>query len=270
MALAATRHILLLFDIDGTLVHTGGAGRRAMSRAFSETCQVGDVFRDIPLSGRTDTIILSDVLSRCAIPESVELAGRFRATYHRFLEEELARANGCARVLPGVQPLLARLRSDPANTVALLTGNYSNTARLKLEHFGLWENFVCGAFGEDATTREGLVPVAVTRARALGMPPVEPANVVVVGDTPLDVACGRFNASRTIGVATGETPAGELHVAGADLVLESFLDVERFVEFLRALRMDSGRHLSSPSHRPVYGVGDEEQTKHPLDEGFEP
>lgn len=232
MASSATRHILILFDIDGTLVHTGGAGRRAMSRAFSDTCQVGEVFRDIPLSGRTDTIILSDALSRCGIAESAGLTDRFRATYYRFLEEELAQANGRATVLPGVVPLLERLSSQPSVTVGLLTGNYSTTARLKLDHFGLWDWFACGAFGEDAGTREGLVPVAVSRARALGMPAVDPSDVVVVGDTPLDVACGRFNGSRTVGVATGGSPAEDLVSAGADLVIGSFCEADAFVRFV--------------------------------------
>jgi phosphoglycolate phosphatase-like HAD superfamily hydrolase len=226
------RHQLILFDIDGTLVHTGGAGGKAMSRAFAETCRVENGFDGVPLAGRTDPLILADALARCGLSPDAERLEAFQATYFRLLADELERMPGSARVLPGVESLLAALTSRPATTIALLTGNYSTAARLKLTRFGLWSYFPFGAFGEDAGRREGLVAVAVERGRTRGMPEVAARDIVVIGDTPLDVACGRANGARTIAVATGGTPAAALAGAGADLVLDDLGDGARALDFL--------------------------------------
>ncbi len=228
----AGRHELILFDIDGTLIHTGGAGGKAMSRAFSDACSVENGFAGIPLQGRTDAMILADAFARHGLGDDAALLDRFRATYYRFLGEELERMAPAARVLPGVGHLLERLAGRPSATIGLLTGNYSTAARLKLTHFGIWSQFRLGAFGEDAGNREGLVAVAIARAREQGMPPVSPDDVVIVGDTPLDVACGRANGARTIAVATGGTPFEQLLDSGADLVLNDLTEEERFFAFL--------------------------------------
>jgi len=232
MAEQVGRHQLILFDIDGTLIHTGGAGGKALSRAFAETCRIENAFQDIPLPGRTDAVILADALARNGVDADPALLDRFQATYFGFLEDELRRMPAGARVLPGVVRVLTLLRDRPDTTVGLLTGNYSTAARLKLSHFGIWSFFLFGAFGEDAGDRDGLVAVAVERGLAAGMPPVGPGGVVVVGDTPLDVACGRANGARTVGVATGGAPSLELADAGADLVLEDLSDPPPFLEFL--------------------------------------
>ncbi len=232
MTVQVGRHQLILFDIDGTLIYTGGAGGKAMSRAFTETCRVENGFEGIPLPGRTDAVILADALARRGLEADPALIERFKTTYYQILEEELGRMPEAARVLPGVRPLLARLVSRPATTIALLTGNYSAAARLKLTRFGIWSYFSFGAFGEDAGSREGLVAVACRRASAEGVPPVSPRDIVVVGDTPLDVACGRANGARTIAVATGGTPAPLLAASGADLVLESLTQADAFLGFL--------------------------------------
>jgi phosphoglycolate phosphatase-like HAD superfamily hydrolase len=223
---------LVLFDIDGTLIHTGGAGGRALSQALVRTCGIENGFDGIPLAGRTDTAILADVLAKAGLEADPALVGRFQSTYYELLKEELGRLPPSARVLPGVEVLLDRLARRPATTIALLTGNYSTAARLKLTRFGLWSYFAVGAFGEDAGSREGLVAVAVERALACGMPPVGARDIAVVGDTPLDVACGRANGARTIAVATGGTPAPQLAAAGADLVVEDFSDPEPVLAFL--------------------------------------
>lgn len=226
------RHQLILFDVDGTLILTGGAGSQAMSRAFATTCRVENGFEGIPFAGRTDTVILADALARCGLEADAALLGRFRSTYYRFLEEELRRRPESAGLLPGVRELLDRLVCRSSLTIALLTGNYSTAARLKLTRFGIWPYFPFGAFSEDADDREGLVAVAVERARVRGVPPVAAGDVVVVGDTPLDVACGKANGARTVGVATGAATADRLTEAGADLVLDNLADVEPFLAFL--------------------------------------
>jgi phosphoglycolate phosphatase len=226
------RHQLILFDIDGTLINTGGAGGKAMSRAFASICRVENGFAGIPLPGRTDTMILADAFAKWGFGDDVALLDRFRSAYYDYLADELCRMPEAVRVLPGVPALLDRLAARPATTVGLLTGNYSRAAELKLSRFGIWSCFSFGAFGEDANTREGLVAVAYERARKRGMPEIPPHDVVIVGDTPLDVACGRANGARTVGVATGSSSAERLAEAGADLVLTDLGDADRFLAFL--------------------------------------
>jgi phosphoglycolate phosphatase len=229
---ASDGHRLVLFDIDGTLIFTGGAGSRAMTRAFREWCGIDDGLAGIPVPGRTDTIILSDVLARHGLDADDEAVNRLLATYFRCLSEELSGLPREMAPLPGVVRLLDALASRPSITVALLTGNHSHGARLKLERFGLHRYFASGAFGEDAADRNDLVPVAVERARAQGMPEVEPAHVVVVGDTPLDVACGRAHQARTLGVATGGFPVETLERAGADLAVRTLEDTAGLVRWI--------------------------------------
>jgi phosphoglycolate phosphatase len=203
-----------------------------MSRAFAAACGVENLMDGVSLAGRTDTVVLAEVLARFGIGAAPALVAHFQSAYFGALEEELTRRPDGARLLPGVAHLLDRLIERPATTVALLTGNYSTGARLKLEHFGIWSYFPFGAFGEDASDRDGLVPVAVGRGLARGMPAVEPRDVIVVGDTELDVACGRANGATTVAVATGGSPADALSAAGADLVLDDFSDPEPFLDFL--------------------------------------
>jgi phosphoglycolate phosphatase-like HAD superfamily hydrolase len=230
---AGNGHKLVLFDIDGTLIWTGGAGSRAMTRAFREWCGIDDCLAGIPVPGRTDTIILSDVLARHGLAADAESVAVLFATYFRCLSEELSGLAPGFGPLPGVVALLNALAMEPSITVALLTGNHSRGARLKLERFGLHTYFVLGAFGEDAADRNDLVPVALDRAREFGLPQVAPRDVVVVGDTPLDVACGHAHGSRTVAVATGGFPVEELRRAGADLAVETLEDTGRLVEWIQ-------------------------------------
>ncbi len=240
-----TARQVILFDIDGTLIFTGGAGSRGMSRAFRDVYRVEDGLDGIPMAGRTDPVILQDALTRHGLHPSGNRLGEFRAAYYRNLQEELADPPATARVLPGVVDLLAALATRPATITALLTGNFSDTARLKLEHFGLWRWFVFGAYGEDAAERAALVPVAMDRARAHGVSPILPADVVVIGDTPLDVACGRVNGARTIGVATGDASLAALEAAGADASLPDLSDAAGVLAVLEAFR-----HRARPSPGP--------------------
>ena len=203
-----------------------------MSRAFAESCRIANALDGIVVPGRTDTIIVSEVLGRAGLGSRPELAEAFKRAYIRCLEEELPRAPARQGVLPGVVRLLDRLAETSGCTTALLTGNYLETARIKLEHFGLWRYFAFGAFGGDAAERAGLVGVALARARARGMPDVTSRGVVIVGDTPLDVACGQANRTRTLAVATGGAPTDELTAAGADLVVDDLSDTDAIVGWL--------------------------------------
>jgi phosphoglycolate phosphatase len=216
---------LVLFDIDGTLVLTGGAGKRGMTRAFESLFGVPDAFAAISLAGRTDTRILADALARHGVPFTPDDISAFRSRYLNCLREEVARTTAGKQVLPGILPLLSTLDASSQSFLGLLTGNYAEAAEVKLGHFDLWRYFRCGAFGDDSHDRNRLVPIALERARACGLPSyIDASRVVVVGDTPRDVACAHVHGARIVAVSTGEYSAGELREAGAEVVFEDFSD----------------------------------------------
>jgi phosphoglycolate phosphatase-like HAD superfamily hydrolase len=221
---------VLLFDIDGTLVLTGGAGQRAMARAFEDLFAVSDGFRDIQMAGRTDTWILSSAAQRHGVaPEQLP---RFHDVYLDHLQRELEAPNPRKSVMPGIRALLDALSRRDDVYLALLTGNYAQAARLKLEHFDLWRYFACGAFADDAPDRNHLVPKALDRIRQRGGPTVDPADVIVVGDTPHDVACALAAGAAAVGVATGPFTVDQLRDSGATVVFEDLRDTEAFLAWL--------------------------------------
>jgi phosphoglycolate phosphatase len=223
---------LLLFDIDGTLVLTGGAGARAMALAFESLCGVPDAFRGIHMAGRTDAWILTDAAAAHGIsPDSPEL-GRFRDVYLRHLVAELEKPGARKGVMPGVRELLDVLADRDEVYLALLTGNYEAAARIKLEYFDLWRYFRCGAFGDDAPNRNGLLPKAMAQITACGGPSFSPADAIVIGDTPLDVACAAFSGARSIAVATGSHSVEELRAAGADAVMQDLRDTDQVLRVI--------------------------------------
>ena len=209
---------------------TGGAGQRAMARAFEELFAVSDAFRDIEMAGRTDTWILSNAAAAHGIGSSALTA--FQAAYLGHLERELDAPNPRKIMMPGVRLLLDALLTRNDTYLALLTGNYEKAARLKLEHFDLWRYFSCGAFADDAPDRNSLVPKALARIRARGGPVVRPDDVIVVGDTPHDVACALAAGARSIGVATGPFSMQQLRDSGAEIVFEDLGDTNAFLKVL--------------------------------------
>jgi phosphoglycolate phosphatase-like HAD superfamily hydrolase len=215
---------LVLFDIDGTLVLTGRAGVRAMTRAMAEVFGVEGAFNDISMAGRTDWYLLSIALSQAGQTLNPSEFERFRAMYIRFLEEEvLERGEGRKGIMPGVRDLLETLASRDDVLLGLLTGNFVEAARIKLEHFDLWRYFRCGAYGDDAEDRNALVPVAVERARACDGRRAF-TRVVVIGDTPHDIACAAAAGATSLAVATGGFDVDSLRTAGADVVFEDLGD----------------------------------------------
>ena len=227
---------LLLFDIDGTLVVTGGAGQRAMNRAFHDVFGIPDAFKGVDLAGRTDTSIVGDAFTRQGMDADAHNTARFRERYIVCLQDEVPRPGAGKRVLPGIAPLLEALEPDARNFLALLTGNYADAAEVKLGHFDLWRYFRCGAFGDDDGDRNHLVPVALTRARACGLPPhVEPAHAIVIGDTPRDIACAHAHGARCLAVATGGYSVDALRGAGADVVFDDLDDTPAVLHALARL-----------------------------------
>lgn len=233
---------LLLFDIDGTLVLTGGAGLRGMTRAFEQTFGLRDALHGVTVMGRTDPAIYAEVLARESIAEQPGDHDRFQAIYLAALAEEMhvepgeilhpSQHSAHKGPLPGVTALVQRLAGREDVFLALLTGNYSQAAEIKLGHFDLWQPFRCGAFGEDAELRHELVPVAVSRSRECGCPVVPADDVIVIGDTPLDVKCALDAGVRCLAVATGGYDVDTLRASGADYAVPTLEDVDGVTEWL--------------------------------------
>jgi phosphoglycolate phosphatase len=225
---------LVLFDIDGTLVLTGGAGGRAMTLAFFDVFAVDDGFRGIPMPGRTDAWILADAAAAHSIAADAPAIARFQDVYLQHLAIELEKPGPRKGVMPGVRELLDVLTARDDVYLALLTGNYEAAARLKLEYFDLWRYFACGAFGDAAPDRNGLLPKAIARVAACSGLAIAPEHTIVIGDTPLDVACAAAGGARSIAVATGSHDVEALRASGADVVFEDLRDTN---EVLRALHI---------------------------------
>jgi phosphoglycolate phosphatase len=214
---------VLLFDIDGTLVLTGGAGGRAMTRAFEELYGVENAFEGVPFNGRTDAWILSRAAAAHGIDD--EAIARFKPLYLDYLAEELHRPGPRKGVMPGIGPLLDELSRRDDVYLALLTGNFERGACLKLEYFDLWRYFTCGAFGDTTHDRNGLLAQALARIEVCGGPQVAPADVVIIGDTPLDVGVALAGGARSMAVATGSHTTDELRASGADVVFQDLSDL---------------------------------------------
>jgi phosphoglycolate phosphatase-like HAD superfamily hydrolase len=219
---------LVLFDIDGTLVLTGGAGMRALNRAFEERYGVPNALEGVALAGRTDRAIIVDGLARVAPGTALDEGwlADFRARYCRFLEEELAHgvAVGRKEVLPGVRPLLDALAARADVGLGLLTGNFPESARIKLAHFDLWRYFKWGAFGDGHVDRNALLALARVAARDHHEVDVPPERIFVIGDTPHDVACARSGGAVAIAVASGFVSLEDLRATRPDALFEDLSD----------------------------------------------
>jgi phosphoglycolate phosphatase-like HAD superfamily hydrolase len=207
--------VIFLFDIDGTLVATGGAGRRAFERALLDVLGLAEGLRAVQLDGKTDPLILDEALAAAGrrAPTSAERAAVL-AAYLAHLPDEMARCR--YQVLPGVERTLDRLETRGV-AIGLQTGNVEGGARCKLERGDLWRRFRFGGYGSDAHERAELVRIAIAR----GQRHLATDEVWVIGDTPRDVAAAHAAGAHAIGVATGAYDADALTHAGADLVLET-------------------------------------------------
>jgi phosphoglycolate phosphatase-like HAD superfamily hydrolase len=213
---------VLLFDIDGTLLSSGGAGKAAMESALAAEFGVAELLGRVPYSGRTDRAIAQDLLRLHGIAESEENWQRLRDAYLSRLPGCLAAHQG--RILPGIASLLEQLLARGDIVLGLLTGNIRAGARLKLGHFDLDRHFAFGGFGDlhfhrDDVAREALVAV---HGHINGTVHLE--RLWVIGDTPLDVRCARAIGARVAAVATGWHPLEELAAAEPDLLLADFTD----------------------------------------------
>jgi phosphoglycolate phosphatase len=217
---------LILFDIDGTLVLTGGAGGRAMARAFEDVFGLKNELGSLSMAGRTDAWIVAQMASVHGLESSAAKAACFHETYIAHLREEIHKPGPQKGVLPGVRDVLETLKEDPRVHLALLTGNFERGAQIKLEYFDLWKYFECGAFGDVAHDRNSLLGTAIERVEISCGVSVRAGDVTIVGDTPLDVAVAVAGGARSVAVATGSYDRDALEKSGADVVLEDLRDVK--------------------------------------------
>ncbi|MEP4078537.1 HAD family hydrolase [Haloferula sp.] len=213
---------LWLFDIDGTLVDTGGAGLRALKEAAVE--RFGAEGPELDLAGSTDSGIVANMLEHFGYSESLEEYEKFFGFYLERLEWNLANGGFDGQVLPGVTDLLDELADDFEVTVGLLTGNIAGGAAAKMQHYGLDHHFDFGAYGCDHADRNLLGPVALERASEYAGRNFSPEETLVIGDTPKDIKCAHAMGARCLAVATGRFSAEELRQAGADRVIERLTD----------------------------------------------
>ena len=221
---------LLLFDIDGTLIQSGGAGIFALQRALTERFAIQDDLGDIEIAGMTDSGIVANILSKHQIPSTPENVAAFLDSYVHFLSLELPERLG--QLLPGVLELLEKLKARPHVVLALLTGNVSRGAKLKLEHYGVWHFFEFGAFADDHHDRNELGPFARARAREKHGHEFAAAQIDVIGDTPRDIACGKAIDARTIAIATGTWSRAELSADDPDFLFDDLANVDEVIRTL--------------------------------------
>lgn len=206
---------ILLFDLDGTLVTTGGAGRRSMQEAFRVHTEHPDVFADFEFGGMTDLGIVRAGLERVGRAFALDLANAIFETYLSVLPGEVERAADYT-VLPGVREVLAGVRGRAGVAVGLGTGNIERGAHIKLSRGALGDHFAFGGFGSDAEDRVELLTRGAERgARALGVP-LAACRVVVIGDTPRDVAAAQAMGAFSVAVGTGGHEVERLRALGAD------------------------------------------------------
>ncbi len=215
---------LWLFDIDGTLVDSGGAGLRSLQEAAVEC--FGGTCPDPDLAGSTDLGVLADILAHFGRTAGGEIEETFFSAYLRRLEWNLTHGEFPGRVLPGAAALLETLHRRDEVSIGLLTGNTAGGAAAKMRHYGLHGYFAFGAYGCDHADRNRLGPLALERATAHAGRPFSPDETLVIGDTPKDVACAKALGARCLAVATGRFGAEELRACGADRVVATLEEVE--------------------------------------------
>jgi phosphoglycolate phosphatase len=223
------KRALLLWDIDGTLLLTDGAGMRGMARAGRKL--YGESFRwdGVRASGRLDPVIFEDALTRNGFTATEDGHRVFHDTYIVELEAELELVGKAARTMPGIREAIATLldRSATKQDVVqgLVTGNYTRAAPLKLRACGLdpaW--FEINAFGDEGKTRPDLVALAMKRCESRFGHAPDPKSVIVIGDTPLDIDCAHAHGCIALAVATGLHDIEELRASGADVVVPDLSD----------------------------------------------
>jgi len=227
---------LVLFDIDGTLVHTGGAGVKAFAKVFETEFGARDGFERLRFAGRTDVSLVREFFGIHNIAATPENFQRFFERYVFWLDHILRESK--TELCPGIWEFIASLREfQPAPLLGLLTGNIRLGAEIKLRHFKLWEVFETGAFADDAEDRDRIAGVARERGCRLLNEELEKDQVLVIGDTPLDIRCARAIGAQVLAVATGGATLGELEAHRPEKAVPDLTRLDE-IELAKMLQRD--------------------------------
>ncbi|MCB1103670.1 MAG: HAD family hydrolase [Cephaloticoccus sp.] len=228
-----SKKTLVLWDIDGTLIVSQGAGVRAMERGFTKRFGLPCDLRKIDWAGRTDSWITSEVLRHNGLPDTPANIQAYLEAYLETLPLELADGPQ-GQVLPGILELLETLHHHPRIAQGLLTGNLQRGAQFKLTHHNVWHYFEFGAFADDSPRRNDLGPHALRRAGERHNVTFTPTQTWIIGDTPHDIECGKVIGARTIAVATGNYTLSELESHKPTAAFADFSDTSAFLRTIGA------------------------------------
>jgi phosphoglycolate phosphatase len=225
--------MLILFDIDGTILLTRGAGILAMQDAGQALFSPEFTIEGVDFAGRLDPLIFASLCERNGVEPTEANHDQFRAKYHHFLEHRLT-TSATAEILPGVKEIVERLHAMEDVTLGLVTGNYPHTGRLKLRAAGLDpEMFVIQAWADMGEHRRDLPAAALKMYEQMMGRAIDPSNAVIIGDTPHDVDCAKFNGCRVLAVGTNpKQPLEELLEHGADRAVQDMSDVDDVIDWL--------------------------------------
>lgn len=213
---------VLLWDIDGTLIRSGGAGERAWLEALRALYGIDAGMHGIAWAGRTDPYISRLFFEKYGLPADESAVDAFLQRYVDFLPPELERGGGM--VLPGVRQILEWVAAHPELNQGLLTGNVARGAEHKLRFFGIWDFFEVGAFADGFFDRPSIARHALAEVKRHWGADIQPREILVLGDTRFDVECGRAIGARTLGVGTGYTEWEELEASQPDFLLRDLSD----------------------------------------------
>lgn len=224
-----TEHILF-FDIDGTLLSTGGAGQKAMERALIEEFRIDFPFEGVLTAGRTDCGIADEIFAKYHLKDSPQERERFMRSYLERLPGCLQTLSGA--LLPGVQPLLDHLNRRSDVHLSLLTGNYAEGAWIKLRHFQIDHFFTSGGYGDDHPHRDDVARQALVNVQQHLSRSIAGDDACVIGDTPADIRCARAIGARAVAVATGGYSIIELSPHAPDHLFEDLSQTSHVAERL--------------------------------------
>jgi len=224
---------LVLFDIDGTLIGSGGVGTKSVVRAFRDLYGIENAMQGVDPNGNTDPLIFREALERNS-PIPYDFQREYPRILRRYLEclEEEVRTSRNSHVKPGILELLEELSSIPDVFLGLATGNVEPGARLKLSVHDLNRFFPTGGFGDDSEIRRNLTRIAVEKAERLYGRSFRGRDVFIIGDTPRDIDCGKALEGICIAVATGSVSRDELLTCGPDHCFEDLKDYRRLLDLI--------------------------------------
>ena len=214
---------LILFDIDGTLISTDGAGVKAFGRVFDEIFGLPKATQYMTFAGRTDHRLVREIFEANDIEPTGQNFHKFKEAYAEHLTRYLP--EGKTEPLPGVREIIAAFRRlDPPPVIGLLTGNHPHGAQLKLTHYNLWQEFSMGSFGDQYDDRNDVARDALRQGRTL-IPDIGPEEILVIGDTERDIQCARSIGAKILAVATGPSTLSELESFKPDWVVEDLTQI---------------------------------------------